>query len=574
MLGSVHQGEQDPALEGTGGGSSGALPAASVRALRGPAVRRLLALRREGKLTTMRVRLAADVLGVRERAVWRWLAAAERDEAAARAPGERAAYPGRFTVTDEVRALLALWKGNVAAVHRELAARAARGEGDPPPSIPTLHRAIRRDLTPGQRAGLAGGERAARKHDVFLARPRGWRNHVWETDHMQVPVLVDVDGRARRPWITWFTDCATNAITGVAVTPVHPSRESVLAALRSAVLREDPYGPFGGLLEKVRVDRGKDFLSRTVTAAFDLLDVTVEDLPAYTPHLKGTVEGLNRAVESMFLAALPGYARQPRPGKRSSRPKDEVLLGFEDFTARLLDWTRWWNTEHQPAPLRGRTPLEAWQEDPTPLRDVAAADLWTFTLEDAGTRTLTTRGIRFRKRDYVGPWMTGQSGIQVRVRFMPHHDHRIEVYHAATGRYLGPADLADQATEEQVSAVRRARAARARRLKKDLEASQHERYAAATQAEPPRRLGALSGAQADAELARSVGTSLSQLALPDVIPPAAPPADWRTPASLAALTTAARPAPLPSSRDSAPAVPDGPAERAAPSTTDEDGDAS
>ncbi|MEK8141933.1 hypothetical protein NKH18_02520 [Streptomyces sp. M10(2022)] len=42
-----------------------------------------------------------------------------------------------------------------------------------------------------------------------------------------------------------------------------------------------------------------------------------------------------------------------------------------------------------------------------------------------------------------------------RVRFMHHHDHRIEVYHAATGRYLGPADLADQATEEQISAVRR-----------------------------------------------------------------------------------------------------------------------
>lgn len=276
-------------------------------------MRRLLALRWEGKLTTGQVRSVADVLGVRERAVWRWLAAAERDEAAARAPGERAAYPGRFTVTDEVRALLALWKGNVAAVHRELAARAARGEGEPPPSVPTLHRAIRRDLTPGERAGLAGGERAARKHDVFLARPRGWRNQVWETDHVQAPVLVDVEGTARRPWITWFTDCATNAITGIAVTPVHPSRESVLAALRSAVLREDPYGPFGGLPEKIRVDRGKDFLSRTVTAAFGLLDVGVEDLPAYTPHLKGTVEGLNRAVETMFLAALPGYPASRAP---------------------------------------------------------------------------------------------------------------------------------------------------------------------------------------------------------------------------------------------------------------------
>ena len=380
----------------------GGLPPASRTALRGPAVRRLLALRAGKELTAGHVRVAADALGVSERTVWRWLAAAQGDETAAAYPGARPQTGTRFTITPEVRGLLALWKGNVRAVHRELVLRAARHS--PPadaPSLTTLHRAIRRDLSPGERAGLAGGERAARKHDVFLARPRPWRNQVWETDHMQAPVLVDVDGRARRPWITWFTDCATNAITGVAVTPGYPSRESVLAALRSAVLREDPYGPFGGLPEKVRVDRGKDFLSRTVTAAFDLLDVRVEDLPAYTPHLKGTVEGLNRAVEPMLLAALPGYVHQPRPGKRPSRPKEEVLLGFEDFTVRLLAWVSWWNTGHRPAPLRGRTPLEAWQEDPTPLRDVPAADLWTFTLEDAGTRTLTTRGVRFRKRDYV-----------------------------------------------------------------------------------------------------------------------------------------------------------------------------
>ncbi|UXY32402.1 Mu transposase C-terminal domain-containing protein [Streptomyces sp. HUAS TT20] len=109
----------------------------------------------------------------------------------------------------------------------------------------------------------------------------------------------------------------------------------------------------------------------------------------------------------------------------------------------------------------------------------------------------------------MGAWMTGQAGIQVRIRFMPHHDHRIEVYHAATGRYLGPADLADQATEEQVSAVRRVRAARTRRLKKDLEAAQRERYAAVNQPEEPRRLGALTTVQADAELAQAAGTDLS-----------------------------------------------------------------
>ncbi|MGW2827173.1 Mu transposase C-terminal domain-containing protein [Streptomyces sp. NPDC001443] len=535
-------------------------------------MRRLLALRAGKKLTAGHVRVAADALGVSERTVWRWLAAAQSDVTAAAYPGARSRVDARFTITPEVRGLLALWKGNVRAVHRELVLRAARQS--PPadvPSLTTLHRAIRRDLMPGERAGLAGGEQAARKHDVFLARPRPWRNKVWETDHVQAAVLVDVEGEARRPWITWFTDCATNAIIGVAVTPGDPSRESVLAALRSAVLREDPYGPFGGLPEKVRVDRGKDFLSRTVTAAFDLLDVAVEDLPAYTPHLKGTVEGLNRAVESMFLAALPGYVRQPRPGKRASRPKDEVLLGFEDFTARLLDWTFWWNTEHRPTPLRGRTPLQAWQDDPTPLRDVPASDLWTFTLEDAGTRTLTTRGIRFRRRDYVGAWMTGRAGIQVRVRFMPHHDHRIEVYHAGTGRYLGSADLADQATGEQISAVRRARAARSRRLRKDLEASRRERYAAVNQPAAPQRLGALTTAQAEAELARSAGTDLSDLALRDLVPPAAPPAGWRTPASLAALTTPGLPVPVPSGRDSALVQP-GPDGQTAQPTADEEGD--
>ncbi|WP_243878709.1 hypothetical protein [Streptomyces sp. KS 21] len=63
---------------------------------------------------------------------------------------------------------------------------------------------------------------------------------------------------------------------------------------------------------------------------------------------------------------------------------------------------------------------------------------------------------------------------------MPHHDHRIEVFDAATGRYLGPATVADEASPEQITQVRTARAARSRRLRKDLAAAQRERYAAVT----------------------------------------------------------------------------------------------
>ncbi|GAA2623873.1 hypothetical protein [Streptomyces vastus] len=53
--------------------AGGGLPAASRTALRGPAVRRLLALRAGGKLTAGHVRVAADALGVSERVIPRFV---------------------------------------------------------------------------------------------------------------------------------------------------------------------------------------------------------------------------------------------------------------------------------------------------------------------------------------------------------------------------------------------------------------------------------------------------------------------------------------------------------------------
>ncbi|MEU6239509.1 hypothetical protein ABZ885_41955, partial [Kitasatospora sp. NPDC047058] len=112
-------------------------------------------------------------------------------------------------------------------------------------------------LTAGERAGYRKGLEAARALDVFGKRPCTWRNHAWEGDHVQAPLRFVADGQLVRPYVTWFIDCATRAITGVAVTPGCPSRASILIALRSAVLRTGPYGPTGGRPETVRIDRGK-----------------------------------------------------------------------------------------------------------------------------------------------------------------------------------------------------------------------------------------------------------------------------------------------------------------------------
>ncbi|MFE5113664.1 transposase family protein [Streptomyces sp. NPDC056663] len=311
---------------------------------RAAAMPRLLDLDERGELTAAHVRLVAQALGKSERTVWRWLAAALQDQRFARVEASH------FTITAEIRRLLALWGGNASRVHAELMQRAAEDPDAPAvPSLSTLHRTIRRDLTRGERAGLKSGEAARRAHDVFGQRPPTHRNAVWEGDHKHVPVEVDVEGELA-PWVTWFIDCATKAITGVAVTAHAPSRDAVLASLRIAITRSEPFGPVGGLPGQIRVDRGKEFLCATVTAAMGALAVPVTDLPAYTPHLKGTIEALNDAVEEMFLVSLPRYTgRQKLTGGHLAGPRRPALdvRGVRGAAAGLGDLV-----EHPPSPVR------------------------------------------------------------------------------------------------------------------------------------------------------------------------------------------------------------------------------
>jgi putative transposase len=115
---------------------------------------------------------------------------------------------------------------------------------------------------------------------------------------------------------------------------------------------------------------------------------------------------------------------------------------------------------------------------------------------------------------------------------MPHHDHEVEVFDADTGQHLGPAKLADQATPEQITEMRRARASRKRRLEADLRAAEkarRQRYAASTTAEPARPLGAVTRAEAAAELADADDEDMTRLARPRLLPPGPPAPGWVLP---------------------------------------------
>ncbi|GAA2616813.1 hypothetical protein GCM10010304_83010 [Streptomyces roseoviolaceus] len=112
-------------------------------------VRRLLAVDGSGTLSALHVRIAAELAGVSERTVWRWLADGRRGHVEARPRQDG------FSLSDALWEVLAQAGGNVAELRRRMLRAQEEGalEGwgaESVPSLPTLHRVIKRDLGAGR----------------------------------------------------------------------------------------------------------------------------------------------------------------------------------------------------------------------------------------------------------------------------------------------------------------------------------------------------------------------------------------------------------------------------------------
>ncbi|MFE2296393.1 AAA family ATPase [Streptomyces sp. NPDC059452] len=134
---------------GAGAGSAAVVPAGGAPLARGVVVRRLLAVDGEGTLSRLHVRIAAELAGVSERTVWRWLADGRRGHVEARPRQDG------FSLSDALWEVLAEAGGNVAELRRRMLRAQEEGalEGwgaQCVPSLPTLHRVIKRDLGAGR----------------------------------------------------------------------------------------------------------------------------------------------------------------------------------------------------------------------------------------------------------------------------------------------------------------------------------------------------------------------------------------------------------------------------------------
>ncbi|MEU8975635.1 Mu transposase C-terminal domain-containing protein [Streptomyces monashensis] len=471
---------------------------------RAASVAHLLALEADGILTTQDKDTVAQAHGRTRKSVERWMTRA-RENGGHYQRKQRDATQ----VTERMENELIRCCGNIAAAHRALTA-----DGAMPLSYSAFHQAVTRAYTPSFLAGLRGGEKARRRYDLYgSSRQRGRRNDAWEADHKEADVWVNVNGTARKPWLTLFVNCSNTGICGWAVTPHTPSSQAIIVAIHSSVRRGGPHGPFGGIPKLIRVDRGADFLSKAVAHTLQTLDVRRVELPPRRPDLKPYVESTNAAFKIMLFSGLPGYTHCPEPDTVAppTPPPVEDLLTFEEFTDRVRKFVHERNHQHRIRSLGNRTPLQAWKADRTVIHDPPPGALRRSLPLVRRTFTITNTGIRWTGRAYLETWMRDHIGTRVRLRHLPGHFDTVEAYDADTDHYLGIARWTNAAGPSLIRRVKQANRDDAARLKEALkkrpviiaERLAAERFAATTTPAPPQPLNTLTTEQARRQLQHS-----------------------------------------------------------------------
>jgi putative transposase len=279
------------------------------------------------------------------------------------------------------------------------------------------------------------GDVAVRDRAVYLRYEARFRGECYEGDHKQlsIEVLALRAQRPQRPWVTLFVDQFSRLIVGWAMS-LRPTQAEVLAALRMAVTVDPARGPFGGVPVLLRWDRGLEFAADSIAQATLALGCVAQRTDAYCPWQKGKIERLNRTIEQELLQGLPGWTGGPRDVR--GRLVDQTPWTLERVVVVFADWVNHYNTARPHTALAGRTPLEVWRSDATPVRALEHQEARWMLLART-SHVLQKDGIHHNSGIYFADELSGMRGEEVEVAYMPHDRRWIEVFHE--GRWLATA---------------------------------------------------------------------------------------------------------------------------------------
>lgn len=424
--------------------------------------------RMDGTYNRAGLQAVADTNGISLSSLRRILAAEKASDMPAATPADslsaahRAALVGLDGLNEEQKMLLAcgMGGGSSRTAHQWACAHIGYAKS---------YRQFMRDidkLDPALRAGMEGGWTALVDERLYLSTTAPHRNHAWHMDHTQadIYVLPDRGGEPFRPWVTIIVDKATNMYLALEAWDGRPNSDRVATTLTRAATGDwsghDTPLTVGGLPVMLVMDNAAEHLSDAMRQGCLKLGIVAAPTTPHHSWENGVAEVAHLCVTQDFLATMPGYTGagtdkqgdprfSPTPDGSGGYRTPMQLLRFSQFRALLEEYRISRNATK--ADSNGRTPLDRWKADPTPLTPMEPALMRSYMTQADRAHTVNKAGIRFRGVDYTCRALAPYRRKKVNVRYMNTVTDWIEVFDG--NAYIGRAWRADRLPEAERLAV-------------------------------------------------------------------------------------------------------------------------
>lgn len=249
-----------------------------------------------------------------------------------------------------------------------------------------------------------------------------------------------------RPWITLAIDRYSRMIVGFYISFHAPSQTSVLYALRMMIMPKDTllarfpdvHGPWParGLPDTIATDNGMELHGDTVESVCLEMGIILHYCGVAHPEMKGAIERVIGTVNRGLIHTLPGTTFSNTTQRGDYDSEAHAAIDIEVLTHVLVKWIVDQYHKQPHRGLKGRTPLEVWQEsEKSTVIELPAfpRQLETIVGIDS-TRTLFHYGLEHDKLFYNSPLLQTLSlkvegTRKLQLRAFEHDVSYIAVFH-------------------------------------------------------------------------------------------------------------------------------------------------
>lgn len=247
-------------------------------------------------------------------------------------------------------------------------------------------------------------------------------NQIWEIDASPVDALC-VDGR----YSLYACIDVFSRRTIILVTKT-PRTEATLLLIRRAIME-------WGVPESIRTDQCSDFTSKRFQVAIASLGIEHAPVTPFSPEKKPFVERVIGTIQSDVMPILPGFIGHSVADRKmiEATKAFSVRLGEDDKSAfavkmtseelqRYLDDWAFSKYAHSHHGTIGMSPFEkanSWRGNIRKIDNPRALDLLLAPIATGdGYRTVTKKGIKVERADFIAP----ELGIYIGKKLLVRHD--------------------------------------------------------------------------------------------------------------------------------------------------------